>query len=119
VLEAIAYQVKEVVQAISASCSAPVQKLTVDGGACENNFLMQFQADLLGIAVERPVIRDTTVQGIAFAAGLAVGFWKSYAELLQQRQIDRYFSPGDRSEYAIVNFMTWQKAVERAKYWAE
>jgi glycerol kinase len=119
VLEAIAYQVKEVVQAISASCSAPVQKLTVDGGACENNFLMQFQADLLGIAVERPVIRDTTVQGIAFAAGLAVGFWKSYAELVQQRQIDRYFSPGDRSEYAIVNFMTWQKAVERAKYWVE
>lgn len=119
VLEAIAYQVKEVVAAISVTCNTPLQKLTVDGGACENNFLMQFQADLLGIGVERPVIRDTTVQGIAFAAGLAGGFWKSYAELVQQRQIDRYFSPRDRSGYAMVNFMTWQKAVERAKYWAE
>ncbi|MCX7592474.1 MAG: glycerol kinase GlpK [Fischerella sp.] len=119
VLEAIAYQVKEVVQAISASCSAPIQKLTVDGGACENNFLMQFQADVLGIPVERPVMRDTTVQGIAMAAGLAAGFWDSYEELVRQRQIDRYFSPGVGSEYAIANFITWQKAVERAKHWVE
>ncbi|MFB2771514.1 glycerol kinase GlpK [Pelatocladus sp. BLCC-F211] len=118
VLEAIAYQVKEVVVAISGSCSAAVNKLTVDGGACENNFLMQFQADVLNISVQRPVMRDTTVQGIAMAAGLAVGFWDSYETLVQQRQIDRYFSPGVGSEYATANFVIWQKAVERAKYWA-
>ncbi|KOP23068.1 glycerol kinase [Hapalosiphon sp. MRB220] len=118
VLEAIAYQVKEVVVAISGSCSAAVNKLTVDGGACENNFLMQFQADVLNISVERPVQRDTTVQGIAMAAGLAVGFWDSYEALVQKRQIDRYFSPGLGSEYATANFVIWQKAVERAKDWA-
>ncbi|MDM9383849.1 glycerol kinase GlpK [Chlorogloeopsis sp. ULAP01] len=119
VLEAIAYQVKEVVQAIDASSRTPMQRLIVDGGACDNNFLMQFQADVLGIPVERPVMRDITVQGIAFAAGLAVGFWHSYEELVQQRQIDRVFEPGVGREYAIANFTTWQKAVERAKHWTE
>ena len=91
VLEAIAYQVLEVVQAINASSSTPVGRLSVDGGACENNFLMQFQADVLCIPVERTVMRDTTVQGAAFAAGLAVGFWESYQALVQQRQIERVF----------------------------
>jgi glycerol kinase len=114
VLEAIAYQVKEVVEAINASCTVPVQKLAVDGGACNNNFLMQFQADILGIPVERPVVRDTTVQGIAFAAGLAVGLWSSYEELIQKRQIDRVFEPNTEN---MNNFVIWQKAVERAKNW--
>ncbi|AFY35818.1 glycerol kinase GlpK [Calothrix sp. PCC 7507] len=113
VLEAIAYQVAEVVQAINASTSTPMAQLTVDGGACENNFLMQFQADVLGIPVERPTIRDTTVQGAAFAAGLAVGFWHSYATLVQQRQIDRVFEPSLDRHTALTNFATWQKAVKR------
>ncbi|MEH2323973.1 MAG: glycerol kinase GlpK [Nostoc sp.] len=117
VLEAIAYQVLEVVQAINASSSTPVGRLTVDGGACENNFLMQFQADVLGIPVERPVMRDTTVQGAAFAAGLAVGFWESYQVLVQQRQIERVFEP--RSEAPLSNFPTWQKAVKRTLAWEE
>jgi glycerol kinase len=115
VLEAIVYQVKEVVDAINASCTTSVLKLAVDGGACENNFLMQFQADILQIPVERPVMRDTTVQGIAFAAGLAIGFWDSYETLVQQRQIDRIFEPGKK----CGNFITWQKAVQRTKDWAE
>ncbi len=114
VLEAIAYQVKEVVEAINASSTIPVQKLAVDGGACNNNFLMQFQADILGIPVERPVVRDTTVQGIAFAAGLVIGLWDNYEALVQNRQIDRVFEPGKET---YNNFMTWQKAVERAKHW--
>ncbi|ABA24414.1 glycerol kinase [Trichormus variabilis ATCC 29413] len=117
VLEAIAYQVLEVVQAINASCSSPMQRLIVDGGACENNFLMQFQADVLGIPVERPTMRDTTVQGAAFAAGLAVGFWDSYTALVNQRQIDRIFEPGEGSQNAIYNFATWQKAVKRSLDW--
>ncbi|RUT02496.1 glycerol kinase [Dulcicalothrix desertica PCC 7102] len=114
VLEAIAYQVKEVVEAINASCTIPVQKLAVDGGACNNNFLMQFQADILGIPVERPVVRDTTVQGVAFAAGLVIGLWDSYEILVQNRQIDRVFEPGKES---LNNFAIWQKAVERTKHW--
>jgi glycerol kinase len=115
VLEAIAYQVKEVVDAINMSSKTPVLKLAVDGGACENDFLMQFQADILQIAVERPVIRDTTVQGAAFAAGLTIGFWDSYEALVQQRQINRIFEPRKESG----NFTTWQKAVQRAKHWTE
>ncbi|MBG1243850.1 glycerol kinase GlpK [Nostoc sp. NZL] len=117
VLEAIAYQVLEVVQAINASSSTPVGRLTVDGGACENNFLMQFQADVLGIGVERPIMRDTTVQGAAFAAGLAVGFWESYEVLVQQRQIERVFEP--KSDDPLSNFATWQKAVKRTLAWEE
>jgi glycerol kinase len=119
VLEAIAYQVLEVVQAINASCSTPMKRLIVDGGACENNFLMQFQADILGIPVERPKMRDTTVQGVAFAAGLSVGFWDSYAALVSQRQIDCVFEPGEGKYSAQANFVTWQKAVKRTLDWEE
>lgn len=119
VLEAIAYQVLEVVQAIDASSSTPIGRLTVDGGACENNFLMQFQADVLGIPVERPTIRDTTVQGAAFAAGLALGFWPSYPALVQQRQIERVFEPSEGRDSALANFPTWQKAVKRALAWVD
>ncbi|HIK07034.1 MAG TPA: glycerol kinase GlpK [Trichormus sp. M33_DOE_039] len=113
VLEAIAYQVVEVVQAINASSSHPMQRLIVDGGACENNFLMQFQADVLGIPVERPIMRDTTVQGAAFAAGLAVGFWDSYRALVNQRQIDRIFEPSADTHH----FATWRQAVKRTLEW--
>jgi glycerol kinase len=119
VLEAIAYQVKEVVEVINVSSNTPVQKLTVDGGACENNFLMQFQADVLGIPVERPVMRDTTVQGIAFAAGLGVGFWQSYEQLVSQRQVERVFYPQEDRQTMQANFHTWKKAVERAKHWVD
>ena len=117
VLEAIAYQVKEVVQAIDANCL--IQKLAVDGGACENNFLMQFQADVLGIKVERPIMREMTVQGIAFAAGLSAGFWDSLEALVRQRQIDRVFEPGVGRNSALANFTIWKNAVERVKHWVE
>ncbi|MDJ0736046.1 MAG: glycerol kinase GlpK [Nostocaceae cyanobacterium] len=119
VLEAIAYQVKEVVAAINISSSTPIAKLTVDGGACENNFLMQFQADLLGIPVERPHVRDITVQGVGYAAGIAAGFWDSYEELVGKREIERVFEPRQDREEILDNFATWQKAVERAKNWTE
>jgi glycerol kinase len=118
VLEAIAYQVKEVVEAINASNGMHVQQLKVDGGGCENNFLMQFQADVLEIPVERPQMRDTTVQGAAFAAGLACGFWQSYEALVNHRQIDRIFAPRAGTDRAVDDFATWQRAVERAKHWA-
>ncbi|MCG6136041.1 MAG: glycerol kinase GlpK [Nostoc sp. LLA-1] len=117
VLEAIAYQVLEVVEAINTSCGTPMQQLTVDGGACENNFLMQFQADILGIPVARPIMRDTTVQGAAFAAGLAIGFWDDYAALVSQRKIDRIFEPNPDNHQGKANFATWKQAVKRTLAW--
>lgn len=118
VLEAIAFQVKEVVQAINNDISTDISLLKVDGGACQNNFLMQLQADVLGIRVERPKILDASAQGAAFAAGLAVGFWQDYAEITGSREIDRTFYPGTGITQAQANFTTWLKAVERAKNWA-
>ncbi len=117
VLEAIAYQVKEVVDAINRDSQISVSRLKVDGGACQNNFLMQFQADALGIPVERPQVTDATAQGAAFGAGLAIGFWQDYTELVSRRQIDRVFEPGKGMTAAQENFTMWQKAVERGKNW--
>ncbi|MBD2539602.1 glycerol kinase GlpK [Coleofasciculus sp. FACHB-SPT36] len=119
VLEAIAFQVKEVVQAINQDSGTDISLLKVDGGACQNDFLMQFQADVLGIPVERPAVLDASAQGAAFAAGLAVNFWQDYTTLTASRQIDRTFQPGAGVTQAQANFSMWQKAVERAKHWAE
>ncbi len=118
VLESIAYQVKEVVDAMNKDSENKISLLKVDGGASQNNFLMQFQADALGITVERPAILDATAQGAAFGAGLAVGFWDDYSKLISKRKVDRIFEPGDGSNLAQENFAMWQKAVERAKNWA-
>ena len=117
VLEAIAYQTKEVVDAVNQDCGTPIQQLKVDGGACQNNFLMQYQADVLGIPVERPAVLDATAQGAAFGAGLAIGLWDDYAALVAARQIDRVFKPSDYADAAQTNFKTWQQAVGRAKNW--
>ena len=119
VLEAIAYEVKEVVDVVNQDSETPIRQLKVDGGACQSNFLMQFQADVLGIPVERPALLDVTAQGAAFAAGLAVGFWDDYHSLVDARPIDRIFEPGGGAAIAQENFALWQKAVERAKHWAE
>ena len=118
VLESIAYQVKEVVEAINKDGDTSVSLLKVDGGASQNDFLMQFQADALGIPVERPAILDATAQGAAFGAGLAVGFWDNYADLVAKRQIERVFEPGVGAAQAQEHFQIWQQAVERAKNWA-
>ncbi|XTZ09797.1 MAG: FGGY family carbohydrate kinase, partial [cyanobacterium endosymbiont of Rhopalodia yunnanensis] len=119
VLEAIAYQVKEVVEAINKESGTEVSRLKVDGGASQNNFLMQFQADALGIPVERPMILDATAQGAAFGAGLTVGFWDSYDTLIATRKIDRVFNPEDNAPKVQANFIPWQRAVERAKNWVQ
>jgi glycerol kinase len=117
VLESIAYQVKEVVDAANADSDAPISRLKVDGGASQNNWLMQFQADVLGIPVERPAVSDATAQGAAFGAGLAIGFFESYADLIAARQVDRVFEPGAGAIAARENFGLWSKAVDRAKGW--
>ena len=119
VLEAIAYQVKEVVDAVNKDSDNPVSLLKIDGGAAQNNFLMQFQADALGVPLERPKVLDATAQGAAFGAGLAVGFWNDYQKLVGDRQVDRVFEPGAGQAQAQENFAMWSKAVARAKDWVE
>ena len=119
VLEAIAYQVKEVIDAGNKDSAQPISLLKVDGGAAQNNFLMQFQADALGIHLERPVVLDATAQGAAFGAGLAVGFWDDYQKLASDRPVDRVFEPGSGQSLAQENFAMWSKAVTRAKNWIE
>ena len=119
VLEAIAYQVKEVVDAVNKDSDNPVSLLKIDGGAAKNNFLMQFQADALGVPLERPQVLDATAQGAAFGAGLAVGFWDDYQKLISDRQVDRVFEPGAGQTQAQDNFSMWSKAVARAKDWVE
>lgn len=119
VLEAIAYQVREVVQAVNDDSTTPIQCLKVDGGACQNDFLMQFQADVLGIPIERPALLEATAQGAAFAAGLTVGFWDDYQTLVNSRTLDRVFEPSPNAPQAQATFTRWLTAVERAKHWAD
>jgi glycerol kinase len=118
-LEAIAYQVHDVLKAMEKDSNKPTQELRVDGGATANNFLMQFQADLLGCEIKRPKIIETTAIGAAFLAGLAVGFWKSREELQSLWEADQSFQaemPAEKRE-RLIHF--WEKAVERSKHWVE
>ncbi|AFY86427.1 MAG: Glycerol kinase [Chroococcidiopsis cubana SAG 39.79] len=119
VLEAIAYQVKEAIEAMNRDSSKAIEVLKVDGGACQNDFLMQFQADALGIPIERPVVLEATAQGAAFGAGLAIGYWTDYQKLCRSRKIDRIFEPGTGAIQAQENFHTWLKAVNRAQHWVD
>ncbi len=119
VLEAIAYQVKEVVDAMNQDCNTPIKSLKVDGGVSQNDFLMQFQADALGIPIERLAIPDATALGAAFGAGLAAGFWDNYDNLSEGSKTERIFEPGSGAAQARENFAMWSKAVQRAKNWSE
>jgi glycerol kinase len=118
-LEAIAYQVHDVLKAMEKDSGKPTQELRVDGGATANNFLMQFQADLLGCEIKRPKIIETTAIGAAFLAGLAVGFWKNQDEIQSLWESDRNFHPEMDSEKREKMLHFWHKAVERSKNWAE
>jgi glycerol kinase len=118
-LEAICFQCREVVDAMVADSARAVSTLKVDGGATVNSFLMQLQADILGVPVIRPAVRETTSLGAAFAAGLGVGVFGSTQELRRFWQQDRTFEPSwtlDRRESAMHG---WKRAVERARDWLE
>ncbi|MEL7246697.1 MAG: FGGY-family carbohydrate kinase, partial [Cyanobacteria bacterium J06573_2] len=104
---------------INSSSNTSIEKLAVDGGASNNNFLMQFQADLLGIPIEQPAMRDTTVQGIAFAAGLSIGLWDDYSQLIGHRTIEKVFEPNSNSSQIQHNYNTWLRAVERGQNWEQ
>jgi len=120
VLEAIAFRVKDVVDAANQDGDFSVALLKVDGGASQNNFLMQFQADALNVPLERPAILDATAQGAAFGAGLSVGFWDDYAALIASRKIDRVFEPSAEAHDRIQDrYPLWQEAVRRSKDWIE
>lgn len=112
-LESIAFQTTDVVEAMNADSQVPIKNLRVDGGAVANDFLMQFQADLLNIEVERPVNIETTGLGAAFLAGLATGMWDSLQELQKCRQVDKIFSPKMSSEKRAKLRKGWENAVQK------
>ena len=118
-LEAIAYQTRDVVAAMSADSGLALEALRVDGGAVANNFLMQFQADILGVPVERPRVTETTALGAAYLAGLATGIWESQDEIAKQWQLEKTFEPQMSADQRDALYAGWRKAVERARHWAE
>ena len=118
-LEAIAYQVRDVLDAMQKDSGAPIKELRVDGGATANNFLMQFQSDILQTKIKRPKIIETTAIGAAFLAGLAVGFWESEKELQALWESDKDFEPKMEVEKVDYFLHFWHKAVERSKNWVE
>jgi glycerol kinase len=116
-LEGIAFQVADVLSAMEADSGFRLQELRVDGGACANNLLMQFQADLLNVSVVRPAVQETTALGAAYLAGLAVGYWRDLAEIEAHGKIDRVFEPTLDEDRRRTMRATWTRAVDRAKAW--
>ncbi len=116
-LQSIAFQTKDVLEAMRADSDIDIQELRVDGGATVNDTLMQFQADILGIPVVRPKILETTALGAAYLAGLAVGYWGDYQEIKNHWQIDKTFQPKMAPDQVEELTGRWKEAVERAKGW--
>ena len=118
-LESTAFQTREVLDAVNADTGIPLEELKVDGGMIENGLLMQFQADILGVPVVRPVVAETTALGAAYAAGLAVGFWKDTDELEKKWQEEKRWEPqiDDAEREALLT--VWKKAVSKTFAWVE
>jgi glycerol kinase len=114
-LEAICYQTRDVLDAMSADSGIELEALRVDGGAVVNNLLMQLQADFLGTPVERPAVTETTALGAAYLAGLATGVWGSLDEIAQQWQLGRRFEPAMSAADRTAAYAGWQQAVARAR----
>jgi glycerol kinase len=118
-LDSMAYQTRDVLSAMEADSHIKLAALRVDGGAVANNVLMQFQADLLGVPVDRPQIIETTALGAAYLAGLAVGVWKSKDELRHTWKLDNRFEPQMQSEEADKLYKGWRKAVKHSMHWLD
>ncbi|MCB8975878.1 MAG: glycerol kinase GlpK [Ardenticatenaceae bacterium] len=118
-LEATAYQTREVLDAMNADSGVDLTALKVDGGMVFNNLLMQFQADVLGVPVIRPKVAETTALGAAYAAGLAVGFWKNTDEMRQNWGMDKTWEPDKSSNASTELYKMWKKAVTRTFDWVE
>jgi glycerol kinase len=116
-LESICYQTRDVLEAMHADSGIQLTSLKVDGGASVNNFLMQLQADILGVPVVRPVVSETTALGAAYAAGLATGLWSGLDELRANWGVDRVFEPQWREDRRAAGYAGWKRAVERSRGW--
>jgi glycerol kinase len=118
-IESIAFQSADLLDAMQADTGIPLAELRVDGGAARNDLLMQFQADLIGAPVIRPRVTETTALGVAYLAGLAVGFWKSADEIANQWQVERRFEPAMPATRVAALRERWAHALERAKGWSK
>ncbi|MEU6130242.1 glycerol kinase GlpK [Saccharopolyspora sp. NPDC047091] len=118
VLEATAFQTREVIEAMNADSGVPLKSLKVDGGMVGNELLMQFQADILGVPVIRPVVSETTALGAAYAAGLAVGFWAGEDDIRSNWAKDKQWDPVMPEERRVHEYAQWQKAVTKTFDWA-
>jgi glycerol kinase len=118
-LEATAYQTREVLDAMEQDSGVKLTSLKADGGMVYNHTLMQFQADILGVPVVRPVVAETTALGAAYAAGLAVGYWRGLDDLRRNWQVDRTWQPAMEAASRAKLYRGWKRAVERAMHWVE
>ncbi len=116
-LESIAFQVMEVLKAMESDSGIEIKELRVDGGATQNNLLLQFQSDILKANVVRPEVTEVTAIGAAYLAGLAVGFWKNVEEIQKQWQIDRRFEPADDGKEELIR--GWYRAIKAVNAWSE
>ncbi|MDD6614482.1 MAG: FGGY-family carbohydrate kinase, partial [Lachnospiraceae bacterium] len=118
-VESMAYQATDVIRAMEADSGIPLKLLKVDGGASQNNFLMQFQADILGAEVCRPKCIETTALGAAYLAGLAVGYWADFDDIRQNWALERTFEPEMEEEKRTKLYKGWKKAVKCSFDWAK
>jgi glycerol kinase len=118
-LEASAYQTREVLEAMERDSGTALQELRVDGGMVVNELLMQFQADLLNVPVVRPRVAETTALGAAYAAGLAVGFWRSLDDLVENWEVEKRWKPQMPPEQRARLYRSWQKAISRSLDWID
>ena len=118
-LESIAFQVADVLEAMAADAGSNLRALRVDGGAAANDLLLQLQAELLGVAVERPVVAETTALGAAYLAGLAIGYWSGLDDVAANWALDRRFEPSMSDDQRGSMLAGWHRAVERSRAWVE
>ena len=118
-LESMAYQTADVVDLMQRATGVTLKKLKVDGGACANNLLMQFQSDILGIDIERPACVETTALGAAYLAGLSLGVYKTTDEIKENRKVEKSFTASITEEERTKKIRTWRRAVERSLVWKE
>lgn len=118
-LAGIAYQSADVLEAMQRDAAIQLTELRVDGGAARNDLLMQFQADILGVPVVRPMVTETTALGAAYLAGLAVGYWQSQEEIAAQWQVEKRFEPQMSQDERVQRMHQWRRAVQRSQQWLE
>lgn len=118
-LDSMGYQTRDMFDAMNEDLPSPIQLLRVDGGACKNNLMTQFVADILGVDVERPVDVETTAGGVAYLAGLSIGFWEDLDEITKLRKIDKVFSPKISSERRAELYNGWKRAVNSILHWSK